>query len=98
MGKVKEQFLDRLARDPVLRQQWELEEDGRLEPELPEPNPPLDEQDTPSQDGDDLYHPYIFERRSDYVLTSMTEYEVERTRMCRPRSLGFPDQTNHQEV
>lgn len=97
MGKVKEQFLDRLARDPVLRRQWEREEDGRLEPEFPDSSWPMEGQEVPCQDGEQPTPHLIFERNSDYELTGMNEPEVERTRMCRPRSLVLPNKTNHQE-
>ena len=72
MGKVKEQFLARLARDPVLRRQWELEEDRRLEPELPDSSWPQEGQDAQCQDGDTRYpytHHSIFERSSDYATS-----------------------------
>ena len=69
MGKVKDQFLARLARDPVLRRQLEQEEDGRVEPELPDLHWPREGQEVPRQDGDQPSHDFIFERSSNYATS-----------------------------
>ena len=69
MGKVKDQFLARLACDPVLRRQLEQEEDGRVEPELPDLQWPREGQEVPCQDGDQPSHHFIFERGSDYATS-----------------------------
>lgn len=69
MGKVKDQFLARLARDQLFQQQLEQEEDGRVEPELPDLHWPREGQEVPCQDGDQPSHHFIFERSSNYATS-----------------------------